>query len=111
MVRVRVTLNDSDKILADSTATKVLEGNHYFPHDDLFMEFFKKSTTTTICPWKGTASYYDVEIPEKDVVKDVAWYYLITKGENAKHIENYVAFIKNKVVIEVLDEADDETSG
>ncbi len=77
-------------ILAESNQTIVVEGNHYFPHDSIEKGYFQPSDTHTVCPWKGTASYYNI-IVNGDVIKDAAWYYPSTK-EAAKSIENYVAF-------------------
>lgn len=80
----------NDQVLADSNETIVIENNHYFPPSSLNLEYFTKSETTTICPWKGTASYYTIEVAgEKNV--DAAWYYPSPK-EAANEIKNYVAF-------------------
>jgi len=46
-----------NKVLAESDDTIVVEGNHYFPAESINKEFFKESSTNTVCPWKGTASY------------------------------------------------------
>ena len=77
-------------VLAESDATIVVEGNHYFPPDSLDRTHFRPSASHTICGWKGTASYYDVAVGDA-VNHDAAWYYPQTKDE-AKAIEGYVAF-------------------
>lgn len=77
-------------VLAESEATKVVDGNHYFPPDSLKMEYFKPSTTHTVCGWKGTASYYTVAVDGKEN-PDAAWYYPDAK-DAAKEITGYVAF-------------------
>lgn len=88
----------NNQVLAESDDTKVVEGNHYFPADSINEEYFKSSDTHSVCPWKGTASYYTVEVDgEKN--KDAAWYYPDAK-EGAKHIEGRVAFWKD---VEVTD--------
>ena len=76
--------------LAESDDTVVIEGNHYFPLDSIRNEFFKESSHTTICSWKGTASYYDVEVDGK-ANKDAAWYYTDPKPAAAE-IKDHVAF-------------------
>ena len=86
------------KVLAESNDTIVVEGNHYFPSSTVNMEFFKESDTHTVCPWKGTASYYTLNVDGEEN-KDAAWYYPATK-EMAKKIENYVAFWKGVEVFE-----------
>jgi len=78
--------------LAESNATVVVEGNHYFPRDSVKKEFFRESDTHTTCPWKGLASYYDVVVDGK-VNKDAAWYYP-QPSEAAKEIKDAVAFWK-----------------
>jgi uncharacterized protein (DUF427 family) len=50
------------KVLAESDDTVVVEGNHYFPRDSLVREHFVESDTHTVCPWKGTASYFSVVV-------------------------------------------------
>lgn len=82
----------NNTVLAESDDTIVIEGNHYFPAYAINQEFFSDSETQTVCPWKGTASYYDVVV-EGEVNKDAAWYYPTTK-EAAKEIESRVAFWK-----------------
>ena len=78
--------------LAESAATKVVEGNHYFPPESIRREYFRESGTHTLCGWKGTASYYDVEVGGKRN-HDAAWYYPEPKAA-AKQITGYVAFWK-----------------
>lgn len=79
-------------VLAESDKTIVIEGNHYFPAAAIRSEYFKPSATHTICGWKGTASYYTVEVDGKQNV-DAAWYYPTPK-DAAKEIAGYVAFWK-----------------
>lgn len=80
------------EVIAESDDTVVVEGNHYFPHDAIKKEFFKSSDTHSVCPWKGTASYYTLEV-NGDKNPDAAWYYPET-SDLAKGIKNYVAFWK-----------------
>lgn len=79
-------------VLAQSDETIVVEGNHYFPRSAVNAEYLRDSDTHSVCGWKGTASYYHVEV-EGQVNQDAAWYYPAVKPE-AKKIENYVAFWK-----------------
>jgi len=81
-----------DTVLAESSQCVEVEGNQYFPPDAIKAEHFKPSTTHTVCPWKGTASYYDVEVNGK-VNHDAAWFYPEIKP-TAKQINGYVAFWK-----------------
>ena len=79
-------------VLAESEATVEVEGNQYFPPDTIKQEYFQTSSTHTICPWKGEASYYNVVV-NGEVNKDAAWYYPSTKPA-ADEIKGYVAFWK-----------------
>ncbi len=87
----------NNTILAESEDTIVVEGNHYFPAASLKAEYFKTSTTHTTCPWKGIASYYDIEV-DGETNKDAAWFYP-EASEPAKDIKGRVAFW-NGVAIE-----------
>ena len=84
----RATWNGA--VLADSDQTIEIEGNQYFPPTTVNRQYVRESQTHTICPWKGTASYYDVVVDGK-TNKDAAWYYPQPK-DAAKEIANYVAF-------------------
>lgn len=80
------------QVIAESNDTVVIEGNHYFPADTIKNEFFTESDTHSVCPWKGTASYYSLNVDGK-INKDAAWYYPET-SELAKGIKGRVAFWK-----------------
>ena len=86
------------QLLAESENTIVIESNHYFPASSLNMQYFIESETTTKCPWKGTASYYNVVVND-EVNKDAAWYYPSPK-EAATEITGYVAFWRGVEVTE-----------
>ncbi len=86
------------KLLAESDQTEIVEGNHYFPADSITKECFRESNTTTVCGWKGTASYYNVVV-DGEVNNDAAWYYPTPK-EAAANIAGYVAFWKGVEVAE-----------
>lgn len=78
------------KVLANSDKTLYIEGNHYFPPETVNRELLEDSTTHTICPWKGKASYYHVKVDGK-VNKNAAWYYPEPKYA-AKKLKDYIAF-------------------
>jgi len=79
-------------VIAESEATVVVEGNHYFPLDAVNKEVLRESTTTSRCPWKGTANYYSVEV-DGALNKDAAWYYAQPLPA-AANIKGRVAFWK-----------------
>jgi uncharacterized protein (DUF427 family) len=79
-------------VLAESNQTVEVEGNQYFPPDTIKQEYFKSSPAHTECPWKGTASYYDLEVNGKRN-QGAAWFYPEPKSA-AQNIKGYVAFWK-----------------
>ncbi|WP_156458368.1 DUF427 domain-containing protein [Rhodanobacter sp. Root627] len=88
----------NDTVLVDSDDTVVVEGNHYFPAASLREEYFRESDHHSVCPWKGTASYYDVVVGDA-VNAQAAWYYLQPK-EAAAQIAGRVAFWKGVRVVD-----------
>lgn len=79
-------------VIADSDDTMVVEGNHYFPRDAVDPAVLRPSSTTTVCPWKGTASYHSVVVDGKEN-KDAAWFYPEPKSAAAE-IADRIAFWK-----------------
>jgi uncharacterized protein (DUF427 family) len=79
-------------LLAESDRTVTVEGNQYFPLDSVHAQYLVPSQTHSVCPWKGTASYYHVEVNgERNA--DAAWYYPDPKAAAAR-IKDHVAFWK-----------------
>ncbi|QCK15386.1 DUF427 domain-containing protein [Mangrovivirga cuniculi] len=78
------------KVIAESDNTKVVEGNHYFPPSSINDDYLTDSDTTSKCPWKGTANYYNINV-EGNTNEDAAWYYPHPK-DAAEEIKDHVAF-------------------
>jgi uncharacterized protein (DUF427 family) len=78
------------RVIAESSATVVVEGNQYFPLESVNKEFLKPSNHTTVCPWKGTAHYFHVAVDgmQND---NAAWYYPQPKPAAAE-IKDRIAF-------------------
>ncbi len=85
-------------VIAQSDETVVIEGNHYFPADSVRTELLNDSDTTTVCPWKGTARYYNVDA-DGETNQDAAWSYPAPK-DAASEIRGHIAFWKGVQVIE-----------
>ena len=88
-----------DTVIADSDRTVVVEGNHYFPEESLRTEHLRESAHTSLCPWKGKASYYTVEVGGV-VNADAAWTYR-KPSVLARKIKDHVAFWNGVEVREV----------
>jgi uncharacterized protein (DUF427 family) len=84
--------------IAESDDTVVVEGNHYFPREALRDDVVRASDTHTVCPWKGLASYYSLEL-DGARSQDAVWYYPEPK-DAAKQITGRVAFWKDVEVTE-----------
>lgn len=99
--RVRVTRGE--EVIAESADARVLSENglpnrYYLPRDDVRVEL-RRSDTSTVCPYKGTASYWSWA-----GLDDVAWSYedpLAGMGQ----IAGRVCFAHDGVVVELLDDA------
>ena len=76
-------------VLASSDDTVVVEGNHYFPREAVTATLVE-SPHSTVCGWKGTASYYSVEV-DGEVNENAAWYYTDPEPEAAQ-VRDRIAF-------------------
>jgi uncharacterized protein (DUF427 family) len=88
----------NNKLIAESNETIEVENNHYFPKDSVKSEYLRSSDNHTICPWKGIASYYTVEVDGKQNL-DAGWYYPEPKPA-AANIKDHIAFWKGVKVTE-----------
>lgn len=97
-------------VLAESSQTVKLEGNHYFPPESLNREYFTESSTTSTCPWKGHARYYDVTVEGK-TNPAAAWHYPDPRPA-ARQIKDHVASWHGvRVERAAADQAADDRSG
>ncbi len=86
------------KVIAESNDTVMIEGNHYFPLESIDPEYFSSSNSQTLCPWKGMASYYNVQVDGEEN-KNAAWFYP-DPSNAAKVIKDRVAFWHGVQVIQ-----------
>ena len=86
----RATWNGA--VIAESDRYEMVEGNVYFPPEAVNRAYLRESRTHTICPWKGTASYYDLVV-DGQTNADAAWYYP-EPFDAAANIRDHVAFWK-----------------
>ena len=77
-------------VIAETDDTVVVEGNHYFPLASVKADLLRDSDTHSVCPWKGTASYYSLDVDGKSN-PDAVWYYPEPKPAAAE-ITDRVAF-------------------
>ncbi len=77
-------------VVAESSSVVIVEGNKYFPPSDVRRDLLTEGTRQYTCPWKGKATYWDINAGDK-VYPNAAWSYEAPK-EAAKSITGYVAF-------------------
>ncbi|MEP6981272.1 MAG: DUF427 domain-containing protein [Nakamurella sp.] len=87
-----------DRVIATSDRTVVVEGNHYFPLESVEPGILRPSPTKSLCPWKGVAGYYSVEV-DGVTEKDAAWTYR-HPSPFARRIKNHVAFWGSVTVVD-----------
>lgn len=84
------------EVIAESSNTVIVESNHYFPVEDVREGVLQPASMSSVCPWKGTAGYYDVVVADA-VNAGAAWYYPDPKPE-AVEIKDRVAFWRGVTV-------------
>ena len=82
------------KIAATTRAYRVLETSHppayYLPPEDVQMQYLSISDLSTACEWKGSASYYTIQVGDK-TAPNAAWTYFEPAAAFEK-IAGYIAF-------------------
>jgi uncharacterized protein (DUF427 family) len=79
-------------VIAESDDIVTVEGNAYFPSSSVKPGLLKDSSHTSVCPWKGTAHYYSIDV-QGAVNENAVWFYPAPK-DAAKEIKDRVAFWK-----------------
>lgn len=96
-------------VLAESDHTRKVEGNQYFPPDSINRDYFRGSDLTSVCPWKGTASYYTITV-DGESNRDAAWYYPHPSAAAAE-IRDHVAFWKGVKVVQIASPGEPAAGG
>lgn len=86
----RASWNEGTIAEAETGEIELVEGNVYFPPERVRAETLLPSEKRTVCPWKGTASYYHLTVGG-EVNRDAAWYYP-DPHPAAENIRGYIAF-------------------
>jgi uncharacterized protein (DUF427 family) len=105
--RVRVLLkdgNDGNTVLADTTRPLLLSetglpNRFYLPAEDVRQDLLEPTGTQTVCPYKGTASYWSV-ITGDGKLADAVWSYPQAEGDSAP-VRGYLSFLHDDLTVEV----------
>jgi len=89
---MRAILNGT--VIAESDDIVMVDGNPYFPRSAMRTEYFRESTHSTVCGWKGTARYWDV-VSGEQVISNAVWAYDDPKPK-AETIRERFAFYRGK---------------
>jgi len=68
---------------------------YYIPPEDVRREFLMPSRKTSVCPYKGTATYWSLRVGDR-VIEDAVWAYLDPLPERAD-IRGYFCFYPEKI--------------
>lgn len=86
-----------ETVVAVTPETQRVDGYEYFPADSVNWDLLEASDRTSVCPWKGVASYYDVVV-DGQRLPAAAWSYK-TPSPGAEHISGHVAFWRGVKVV------------
>jgi uncharacterized protein (DUF427 family) len=96
--RVRIVV-DGVTIADSGRAVRVLETSHpptyYVPPEDVRMELLSPGVGTSVCEWKGRATYHTLTIGGRRI-QDVAWSYERPQP-GFEAIASYLAFYPGRV--------------
>ena len=97
---LRVEVRLAGTVIADShrpvlVFERDLPVRYYLPDADIRRDLLRFSTTTSVCPYKGTASYWSACIDGQDH-QDIAWTYRDPVPEMPK-LKGLVAFYPERV--------------
>jgi uncharacterized protein (DUF427 family) len=95
---VRVTFNG--QIVADSKRALVLQEAaykpvFYIPREDAQMASFERTAHSTMCPYKGDASYYTIKVGDR-TTENAIWSYE-TPYSAVAEIAGHLAFYPDRV--------------
>ena len=101
----RITVWSGGTVIADSRNALALAEDrypvvYYLPRTDIPMDRFSRSDHTTHCPFKGDATYYNVEIDGR-MVENAVWSYE-TPNENVAAIAGHLAFYPDRFSVDVM---------
>ena len=78
-------------VIAESDDVEMVDGYSYFPADAVAHDYLRPSEHRSVCPWKGTARYYDIVV-DSAVNPASAWEYPEPSGRAAPLVGGRIGF-------------------
>jgi uncharacterized protein (DUF427 family) len=78
-------------VIAESDEVSVVDGYTYFPEEAVDARYLAPSDHQSVCPWKGTASYYDLVVDGR-VNAAAAWCYPTPSNRAAPLVGGRIGF-------------------
>jgi uncharacterized protein (DUF427 family) len=78
------------RILAESNAPEVLQGNYYFPEEDVISAYLRANGQTEEDHFRGTIEYYDI-VCDNEVLENGAWT-IVSSTSRSSNLRGFVAF-------------------
>ena len=99
-----VRVSARGQVVAETDRPRVLSetglpSRFYVPPDDVRRDLLSPSDTRTVCPYKGTASYWSVAADGR-ILPDAVWSYPEAEGDSAK-ARGYLCFDHDDITVEV----------
>ncbi|MBO9478671.1 DUF427 domain-containing protein [Shimia sp. R11_0] len=97
-IEATVTISRRGVVLAQSTRAKVMYETRlppqvYVPRADIVVPLSEHTALKTFCPFKGTARYHDIQLPD-DVIENGVWCYDDALPESSA-INGHIGFMPN----------------
>ena len=95
---IEIFINEQ-KLAESRDSFRVLETSHppvfYLPPESIRMDCLRESNHGSFCEWKGHATYYSLQLPDR-LVPNVAWCYK-SPTSRFSEISGYLAFYPSKM--------------
>ena len=110
----RLRVSHHGVVVAETTrGLRILETSqppaYYFPPGDVDRSLLRPNPASTLCEWKGVASYADV-VADGDIATQAAWWYPDATGA-FEPVRDHLAFYAQKLDCFVDDEQVDPNEG
>lgn len=86
-----------ERVVAEAASTITVDGREYFAPDAVDWDRLEPSEATSVCHWKGVATYYDL-VDGDDRLPNAAWTYA-DPSPAAAGIKGHIGFWRGVKVV------------